>query len=115
MEALLAQLGRSADKIETGSSHRKSGECELDTVKQQLRTPKDSYPLSYKETELLILLFSHRNIFLERQVPLLKMWGDDSFYNARSMDVFMSHLRKMLKDDPSLHLSIRGAGYKLIF
>ncbi|MGN8057632.1 response regulator transcription factor [Pedobacter sp. 22163] len=116
MEALLARLGSSADKTETVLSHRKFGGCKLDTVKQQLKTPKDSYTLSYKETELLILLLSHRNVLLERQVPLLKIWGDDSFYNARSMDVFMSHLRKMLKDDPDIQLmSIRGAGYKLIF
>jgi DNA-binding response OmpR family regulator len=50
------------------------------------------HTLSYKETALLKLLIQHRNTVLPRQVPLMEIWGDDSFYNARSMDVFMSHL-----------------------
>lgn len=92
------------------------GQSELDPVSQQLSTPIASYKLSFKETALLQLLLKHRNELLPRQVPLMEIWGDDSFYNARSMDVFMSHLRKMLKDDPAVELmSIRGAGYKLIF
>jgi DNA-binding response OmpR family regulator len=92
------------------------GQCQLDSLTQRLTTSRETYDLSYKETALLELLLAHRNTLLPRQVPLLKIWGNDSHYNARSMDVFMSHLRKMLKDEPGIQLmSIRGAGYKLIF
>ena len=116
IEALLTRFGPSNEKESPSSNLQAFGKCELDTVTQQLVTPIRTYTLSYKETALLQLLLEHRNILLARQVPLQKIWGDDTFYNARSMDVFMSHLRKMLKDDPSVQLmSIRGAGYKLIY
>jgi DNA-binding response OmpR family regulator len=89
--------------------------CTLDTMTQQLTTSVETYTLSFKETALLDLLLNHRNELIAKQVPLLKIWGDDSHYNARSMDVFMSHLRKMLKDEPGVQfMSIRGAGYRLI-
>ncbi|MBT2622651.1 response regulator transcription factor [Chryseobacterium sp. ISL-6] len=116
MEGLLTRFGTLKEDNLPISSRKRFGACELDTLTQQLKTPIDTYSLSYKETALLELLLSHRNTLLERHVPLNKIWGDDSYYNARSMDVFMSHLRKMLKDDPSIQLmSIRGAGYKFIF
>jgi len=116
MEALLTRFSVNTVKDALPSNRKVFGKCELDTVSQRLITPLATYTLSYKETALLELLLENRNILLPRQVPLVKIWGDDSFYNARSMDVFMSHLRKMLKDDPEIQLmSIRGAGYKLIF
>jgi DNA-binding response OmpR family regulator len=116
IESLLNRLGSPDQTTGTSSARLHFGRCEFDTVTQQLTTPLRTHTLSYKETALLELLLQNRNILLPRQVPLLEIWGDDSFYNARSMDVFMSHLRKMLKDDESVQLmSIRGAGYKLIF
>ncbi len=116
MESLLSRFGTTPSSDELAPTREVFGACELDSVSQQLTTPETTYTLSFKETALLKLLLEHRNNLLQRQVALLKIWGDDSFYNARSMDVFMSHLRKMIKDDPSVQLmSIRGAGYKLIF
>jgi DNA-binding response OmpR family regulator len=114
MESLLTRFGNKLPQ--PPSSNRKTfGNCELNTVSQELATPKGNYKISYKETAILELLSEHRNDLLPRQTALLKIWGDDSYYNARSMDVFMSHLRKMLKDDPEIELmSIRGVGYKLI-
>ncbi|MCE6991518.1 response regulator transcription factor [Dyadobacter sp. CY323] len=114
IESLLHRFDRSDQKLET-SSRVRFGQCEFNALTQQLKTPLGTHTLSYKETALLELLLQNKNTLMPRQVPLLKIWGDDSFYNARSMDVFMSHLRKMLKDDESVQLmSIRGAGYKLI-
>ncbi len=115
MESLLSRFGSPDNKKEESAAGIVFGDCVLDTVSQILITSQATHNLSYKETALLALLLEHRNALLPRQVALLKIWGDDSFYNARSMDVFMSHLRKMLKDEPSVQLmSIRGAGYKLI-
>ncbi|QXV63829.1 response regulator transcription factor [Mucilaginibacter sp. 21P] len=115
MEALLTRFGNRTIADEPLTGRIKFGNCELDTVSQQLITPISSYTLSFKETALLKLLLQHKNSLVKRSVFLLEIWGDDSFYNARSMDVFMSHIRRMLKDDPNIQLmSIRGAGYKLI-
>ncbi|HYK75347.1 MAG TPA: response regulator transcription factor [Daejeonella sp.] len=70
--------------------------------------------LSHRETALLFLLCNNRNL-LERKKALITLWGDDSFYNARTMDVFITKLRKRLKQDPAIEiLNIRGIGYKLM-
>lgn len=72
--------------------------------------------LSNRESELLRLLVQQRNQVLDRKASLLKLWGDDTFFNGRSMDVFISKLRKHLKKDPAVEiLNIRGVGYKLVF
>jgi DNA-binding response OmpR family regulator len=116
MESLLRRFDTKAPSERSDFLKHTFGDCILDTVTQVLVTSQATHTLSYKETALLKLLIQHRNTLLPRQVPLVEIWGDDSFYNARSMDVFMSHLRKMLKDEPSVQLmSIRGAGYKLIY
>lgn len=71
--------------------------------------------LSHRETTLLLMLYKHRNEVLQRKETLMTLWGDDSFYNTRTMDVFITKLRKHLKQDPEIEiLNIRGAGYKLV-
>lgn len=115
MDALLTRFGSAPPQCVPSSNRKTFGGCELNTVSQELNTPKANYKISYKETAILEMLLENRNNLLSRQTALLKIWGDDSYYNARSMDVFMSHLRKMLRDDPEVELmSIRGVGYKLI-
>jgi len=74
-----------------------------------------SSKLSHRENELLTLLIQHKNQVLDRKAVLLKIWGDDSFFNTRSMDVFITKLRKHLHKDPSIEIiNIRGHGYKLV-
>lgn len=115
MESLLSRFGTKAQPENQESSKHTFGNCILNTVTQVLVTSQATHTLSYKEAALLVLLIQHRYMLLPRQVSLMEIWRDDSFYNARSMDVFMSHLRKMFKDEASVKLmSIRGAGYKLI-
>ncbi|WP_293943745.1 MULTISPECIES: response regulator transcription factor [unclassified Sphingobacterium] len=71
--------------------------------------------LSYKEAQLLKLLVDHRDAVLDRKVALDYVWGDDSYFNSRSMDVFISKLRKFLEGDPAVKIiNIRGKGFKLI-
>jgi DNA-binding response OmpR family regulator len=71
--------------------------------------------LSHRENELLTLLVQQRNQVLDRKAVLLKIWGDDNFFNTRTMDVFVTKLRKHLRKDPSIEIiNIRGLGYKLI-
>ncbi len=71
--------------------------------------------LSQREADLLQLLIEHKNSLLQRSTALLKIWGEDNFFNARSMDVFITKLRKYLSFDPDLQiLNVRGKGYKLV-
>ena len=71
--------------------------------------------LTTKESELLSLLCAHVNEILERNFALKTIWIDDNYFNARSMDVYITKLRKHLKADPSIEIiNIHGKGYKLI-
>lgn len=71
--------------------------------------------LSYKESRLLEMLYENRNNVLDRKAALLKLWGDDNFFNGRNMDVYITKLRKKLKGDTTVEIvNIRGYGYKLI-
>jgi two-component system response regulator TrcR len=71
--------------------------------------------LSRREADLLQLLIDHKNQLLDRKTTLLKIWGDDNLFNARSMDVYITRLRKYLLTDTSVQiLNIRGFGYKLV-
>jgi DNA-binding response OmpR family regulator len=90
------------------------GSSQLDATLQVLKTPDGTHKLSYKESALLEMLIQHKNEVLGRQETLLKIWSDDTYYNTRSMDVFMAHLRKLLKCDDSVQIiGLRGVGYKL--
>ncbi|MFM2135496.1 MAG: hypothetical protein RL021_896 [Bacteroidota bacterium] len=71
--------------------------------------------LSPKEADLLRLLCIFKNELLPRQKALLDIWGDDNYFNARSMDVFITKLRKYLKEDPKLDIiNVHGKGFRLI-
>ena len=65
---------------------------------------------------LLYHLIQHKNEVLDRSLILTKLWGNDDFFNGRSMDVFITKLRKKLKQDDTIQiLNVRGFGYKLVF
>lgn len=72
--------------------------------------------LTWRESELLKLLVLNHKQVLSRKVILEQIWGADDFFAGRSMDVFITKLRKYLKDDPSVRImNVRGVGYKLLF
>jgi len=94
----------------------KIGRYEFDPAKQKLSLDGLDFSLSHREAELLRRLYQLRNQVLEKNIVLLELWGDDSFFNGRSLDVFITHLRRYLKEDPQVQIvNIRGIGYKLIF
>ena len=71
--------------------------------------------LTLREAQLLLQLLKHKNQVLDRSVVLKELWGNDDFFNARSMDVFITKLRKKLKLDATIQIvNVRGYGYKLI-
>ena len=91
------------------------GEYVFDHKRQLLSFRDHQINLTTKESELLGLLFRHRNEILERNFALKSIWIDDNYFNARSMDVYITRLRKYLKKDPSVKiLNIHGKGYRLI-
>tara|TARA_B100000945_G_C20402321_1_gene608035 strand:+ start:1194 stop:1889 length:696 start_codon:yes stop_codon:yes gene_type:complete len=76
---------------------------------------KKKFSLTTKENELLKLFCLNINNKVERNAALIKIWGDDSYYNARSMDVYIAKLRKYLKSDPNIEIkTIHGHGFKLL-
>ena len=91
------------------------GKYTFDTQKQTLNINNKSQKLTTKESELLSLLCQHVNEILERNYALKAIWVDDNYFNARSMDVYITKLRKLIKDDPTIEIiNIHGKGYKLI-
>ena len=115
IESLLGRFGKeSASAVQKDHIYTFGG-FQLDTLNQKLSNSTIEHRLSFKEVALLEILLMHKNEILKRQDMLIKIWGDDGYYNSKSMNVFMAHLRKMLKDDPDLELiSLRGTGYKLV-
>ena len=91
------------------------GRFTFDTQKQLLTIDDKQTKLTTKENELLSLLCSHANDILQRDFALKTIWIDDNYFNARSMDVYITKLRKHLKEDPQIEIiNIHGKGYKLI-
>src|SRR5690606_18388103 len=75
----------------------------------------ESHTLSPKENELLRMLCEHKNDLLPRELALKKIWGSDTYFNGRSMDVYIAKLRKYLKDDPDIEIvNIHGNGFRLV-
>ena len=94
------------------------GRFSFDTQKQLLtldNDPEKATKLTTKENELLALLCAHSNEILQRDYALKTIWIDDNYFNARSMDVYITKLRKHLKADDQIEIiNIHGKGYKLI-
>lgn len=91
------------------------GKLFFDYDAQILKTPDDEKHLTSKETELLRMLCEHKNRTLERSKALKEIWYDDNYFNARSMDVYITKLRKYLKVDENLRIiNVHGTGFKLV-
>jgi len=92
------------------------GEFIFNFKKQTLEFDSKIENLTHREANLLFYLIKNKNQVLDRSFILKKLWGDDDFFNARSMDVFITKLRKKLKPDPTIQIiNVRGYGYKLIY
>lgn len=118
MEELIVRIKALLNRAKK-TAHKKVmplGEFEFYFDKQVLINGDQELALTHREANLLYHLILNKNQVLDRSVILKKLWGDDDFFNARSMDVFITKLRKKLKADPSIQIiNIRGIGYKLIY
>jgi DNA-binding response OmpR family regulator len=94
----------------------KIGQYSFNLKKQTLIYNDTVENLTHREANLLYHLIKNKNQVLERSFILKKLWGDDDFFNARSMDVFITKLRKKLNKDNAIQIiNVRGFGYKLIY
>jgi len=121
MEELLLRiqviLKRTASKNPQFSDQKQFefGSFKFDFDKQVLIGKEGENKLTSKESELLRLLCLHINQPLDRSVALKIIWRDDSYFNARSMDVYIAKLRKLLKQDDTIQIiTLHGSGFKLI-
>ncbi|MBO5728707.1 MAG: response regulator transcription factor [Paludibacteraceae bacterium] len=112
IEAIMRRI--SGKKNKNGSEYQ-LGNMTFDTQKQTLVTENGTTKLTTKESELLALLVQNANSILERNYALKTIWVEDNYFNARSMDVYITKLRKLLKNDPNVEIiNIHGKGYKLV-
>ena len=110
-----AILQRSAVVEEDEQEHFKISNIEFDSVLRQLKVHDAEYKLSPKENELLKMLCMHRNDFMPRDLALRKIWKKENYFTARSMDVYIAKLRKLLKDDEGLEIiNVHGEGFRLL-
>ena len=113
MEAILRRSIKEDDEPE-GDTYE-LGKMEFNFVRQTLSMGKEEVKLTSKESALLKLLCQNLNNVVDRSVALNKIWLDDSYFNARSMDVYITKLRKYLKMDPTVELlNVHGVGFKLV-
>ncbi|MFA9372136.1 MAG: response regulator transcription factor [Labilibaculum antarcticum] len=113
IEAVLRRT--SGVKSENTQEEFKLGRFLFDSKKQFLQDGDVTTKLTTKESELLKLLCNNVNKVLERNLALRTIWSDDNYFNARSMDVYITKLRKHLKPEPGIEIiNVHGRGYKLI-
>jgi DNA-binding response OmpR family regulator len=120
MEELIVRV-QNALRIKTEDSKKITGDSftigkySFQVNRQVLTNGKEDRKLSYRESELLKLLYENRDNIIGRKDILNLLWGNDSFFNSRNLDVYITKLRGYLKDDPLLEIiTIKGIGYRFV-
>ncbi|HEY1006388.1 MAG TPA: response regulator transcription factor, partial [Sphingobacteriaceae bacterium] len=115
IHALLKRVSPEKNGSEETQTRFSIGKYTFDYTVQVINNGESDQKVSTKEAELLRLLCLRKNDVLTREEALLTIWHDDNYFNGRSMDVFLSKLRKYLKEDPRVEiLNVHGKGYKLL-
>jgi len=113
IKAVLKRINK--DTLQDKQYSFEIGDYTYDSNKRILKGKSSEYKLTSKESELLRLLCMNVNRTLERNYALREIWGDENYFNSRSMDVFISKLRKYLKDDSRIEIiNIHSKGFKLL-
>ncbi|HET6995268.1 MAG TPA: response regulator transcription factor [Chitinophagaceae bacterium] len=120
MEELIVRIqnalrGKNGNIEKPTSDNVTIGKYNFQINRQVLSSGKEDRKLSFRESELLKLLYQNREKIIDRKDILNLLWGNDSFFNSRNLDVYITKLRSYLKDDPSLEIiTIKGIGYRFI-
>jgi DNA-binding response OmpR family regulator len=113
IQNLLRNKSESPSKISGGMAV--IGKFNFQLNRQLLVNGKEERKLSFRESELLRLLYENREKIIDRKEILNLLWGNDSFFNSRNLDVYITKLRSYLKEDPSLEIiTIKGIGYRFV-
>jgi DNA-binding response OmpR family regulator len=119
MEELIVRIenvlkGKRSVKVNEESSEIVTiGKYSFHFVRQTLSSATDERKLSFRESELLRLLYAHRDRIIDRREILNLLWGNDSFFNSRNLDVYITKLRSYLREDERLSIiTIKGVGYR---
>ncbi|HEY0654506.1 MAG TPA: response regulator transcription factor [Chryseosolibacter sp.] len=116
MEELIARINNLLQMTHTQKTHSTEvlaiGKYEFNPLRYELKFEGKVKKLSSREATLLSILAENRNGTTNRKDILLRLWGDDSFFNSRNLDVYITKLRDYLKDDPAIEIiTIKGVGY----
>ncbi len=116
IDAILKRVQRAQELLLTTTTEViEFGNCKLDVGEQNLTIKKKTIHLTRKECDLIRLLAMKRNELLLREVALKAIWGDDDYFIGRSMDVFISRIRKYLKEDDKVEIvNVHGLGFKMM-
>ena len=119
MEELTARISAILKRVSSDKESHfddiKIGKLTFNPKMQILSKDDFSVSLTTKESDLLILLYKNKNDILERDHALKAIWGDDNYFNGRSMDVYIAKLRKYLKHDEQIQIiNVHGRGFKLL-
>ena len=120
MEELIVRIqnllrNKSEDPQKIKGDNVTIGKYNFQLNRQVLSTGKEDRKLSYRESELLKLLYENREKIIDRKDILNLLWGNDSFFSSRNLDVYITKLRSYLKSDPALEIiTIKGIGYRFV-
>jgi DNA-binding response OmpR family regulator len=118
MEELIVRINNllNRSRVQKTSEVVNIGAYTFDFPKQQLHFEAETQQLTHRESHLLFHLVQNKNQVLDRSLILNKLWGNDDFFSGRSMDVFITKLRKKLQKDEQIQIiNVRGFGYKLVY
>ncbi|MBL4861669.1 MAG: response regulator transcription factor [Crocinitomicaceae bacterium] len=119
MDELLARINAILRRVEPSTNNESTdqfiGKIKYEPEIRLLHLSEEVKKLTTKENQLLHLLVKNQNEILDRHATLRAIWGDDNYFNGRSMDVYIAKLRKVLKEDSSIEImNIHGKGFKLV-
>jgi DNA-binding response OmpR family regulator len=117
LSKIKAIIKRNADAVEKQNENFEFsiGKFTFNSKLRELKIADTVHTLSPKENDLLKMLAEHINDLLPREQALKKIWGSDTYFNGRSMDVYIAKLRKFLKDDEAVEIvNIHGNGFRLV-
>lgn len=113
IQNVLRSNGNASQKISSDSVQ--IGKYTFQLNRQVLSGGDEERKLSFRESELLKLLYENRDKIIDRRDILTLLWGNDSFFNSRNLDVYITKLRSYLKEDPTLEIiTIKGIGYRFV-
>jgi DNA-binding response OmpR family regulator len=118
LEELIVRINnllRLTRKENAGAEVVQIGRFEFAPNRYELKSANATRKLSHRETVLLTVLTDHKNTIVSRKDVLLRVWGDDSFFNSRNLDVYITKLRDYLKEDASVQIvTVKGVGYHFV-